>query len=207
VLRRAAHRTDIDTSYMGDSVAKWDGGTLVVDVNNLNDDTWLGPDGSFHSEAMHVVERLTKNGDTLNYQVTVEDPNVFTRPWVMNPRTLRLCTGEPRAQLPPVKRIPFGLASSAPGTPPKARSFVGLFSDVFDLAIIRAVALTATAETRGPERRGRQRCRPLTVHSWLSLTGATRAATLRAHSQRSPARALEGGSPQQKGFSRWTSTR
>src|SRR5918911_40713 len=86
----AAHRTDIDTSYMGDSVAKWDGDTLVVDVNNLNDDTWLGPDGYFHTEAMHVTERFTRTGDTLTYLVTVEDPNVFTRPWNMNPRTLRL---------------------------------------------------------------------------------------------------------------------
>ena len=79
----ASHRTDIDTSYMGDSVAKWDGDTLVVDVNNLNDDTWLGPDGYFHTEAMHVVERFTRSGDTLKYEVTVEDPNVFTRPWNM----------------------------------------------------------------------------------------------------------------------------
>ena len=86
----APHRTDIDTSYMGDSVGRWDGDTLVVDVNSLNDDTWLGPDGYFHTEAMHVVERFTRNGDTLNYQVTVEDPNVFAKPWVMNPRTLRL---------------------------------------------------------------------------------------------------------------------
>jgi hypothetical protein len=86
----ASHRTDIDTSYMGDSVAKWDGDTLVVDVNNLNDDTWLGPDGYFHTEAMHVVERFTRSGDTLKYEVTVEDPNVFTRPWNMNARTLRL---------------------------------------------------------------------------------------------------------------------
>jgi hypothetical protein len=86
----AAHRTDIDTSYMGDSVAKWDGDTLIVDVNNLNDDTWLGADGYFHTEAMHVVERFTRSGDTINYEVTVEDPNVLTRPWVMNARMLRL---------------------------------------------------------------------------------------------------------------------
>jgi len=84
------HRADIDTSYMGDSVAKWDGDTLVVDVNNLNDDTWLGPDGYFHTEALHVVERFTRTGDTMRYDVTVEDPNVLTRPWTMNPRTLRL---------------------------------------------------------------------------------------------------------------------
>jgi hypothetical protein len=84
------HRTDVDTSYMGDSVGRWDGDTLVVDVNNLNDDTWLGPDGYFHTEALHVVERITRTGDEITYQATVEDPNVFTRPWVMNSRTLRL---------------------------------------------------------------------------------------------------------------------
>jgi hypothetical protein len=95
-----AHRTDIDTSYMGDSVGRWDGDTLVVDVNNLNDDTWLGPDGYFHTEAMHVVERLTRTGDTLTYQATVEDPNVFTRPWAMNARTLRLGT-RPLEEGPP----------------------------------------------------------------------------------------------------------
>jgi hypothetical protein len=86
----APHRADIDTSYMGDSIAKWEGDTLVVDVNNLNDDTWLGPDGYFHTEALHVVERFTRTGDTLRYDVTVEDPNVFTKPWTMNPRTLRV---------------------------------------------------------------------------------------------------------------------
>ena len=86
----AAHRKDIDTSYMGDSVAKWEGDTLVVDVNNLNDDTWLGADGYFHTEALHVVERFTRTGDTMRYDVTVEDPNVLTRPWTMNARTLRL---------------------------------------------------------------------------------------------------------------------
>ena len=90
VALNAPHRTDIDTSYMGDSVAKWDGETLVVDVNNLNDDTWLGPDGYFHTEALHVVERFTRTGDTMQYNVTVEDPNVLSRPWTMNPRTLRL---------------------------------------------------------------------------------------------------------------------
>jgi hypothetical protein len=86
----ASHRTDIDTSYMGDSIAKWDDETLVVDVNNLNDDTWLGPDGYFHTDALHVIERFTRTGDTMRYDVTVEDPNVLTRPWTMNPRTLRL---------------------------------------------------------------------------------------------------------------------
>ena len=94
------HRTDIDTSYMGDSVGRWEGDMLVVDVNNLNDDTWLGPDGYFHTDALHVVERLTRNGDAITYQATVEDPNVFTRPWVMTARTLRLGT-RPLEEGPP----------------------------------------------------------------------------------------------------------
>jgi hypothetical protein len=73
-------------------VAHWEGNTLVVDATGFNDDTWLGSDGWFHSEAMHVVERFTRDGDTLRYEVTVEDPEVFTQPWVRGPRTLRLNT-------------------------------------------------------------------------------------------------------------------
>jgi hypothetical protein len=86
------HRTDLDTSYNGDSVAHWEGDTLVVDATGFNDDTWLGSDGWFHSEAMHVVERFTRDGDTLRYEETVEDPEVFSQPWVRPARTLRLNT-------------------------------------------------------------------------------------------------------------------
>ena len=56
------HRADADPSYMGDSIGRFDGDTLVVDVTNFNDDTWLGSDGYFHTETMHVVERLTREG-------------------------------------------------------------------------------------------------------------------------------------------------
>ena len=88
------HDPDADPSYMGDSVGHWEGDTLVVDTVNFNDDTWLGIDGWFHSTALHVIERISRDGDTLNYQATVEDPNVFTRPWVMNPRTLKPTTDQ-----------------------------------------------------------------------------------------------------------------
>ncbi len=71
-----------------DPVGRWEGDTLVVDVRNVNDDTWLGFDGWFHTDAMHVTERLRRQGETLTYQAIVEDPNVFTRPWAMNPVTL-----------------------------------------------------------------------------------------------------------------------
>ena len=70
--------------WMGDSRGQWDGDTLVVDVVDLNDQTWLDRAGNFHSEAMHVVERYTLTGpDTLRYEARIEDPKVFTKPWTM----------------------------------------------------------------------------------------------------------------------------
>jgi len=84
------HHTDLEPSYLGDSVGHWEGATLVVDVVGFNDLTWLTSGGRFHSEAMHVIERFTRDGDTLKYEVTVEDPNVLTRPWTMTPRLLKL---------------------------------------------------------------------------------------------------------------------
>jgi hypothetical protein len=93
------HRTDVDPSYFGDSIGHWEGDTLVIDVTHFNDDTWLaaipgqGGSGYFHSEALHVVERLTRVGDTLRWEATVEDPNVLTKPWQMTPRTEILIDG------------------------------------------------------------------------------------------------------------------
>jgi hypothetical protein len=93
------HRADADPSYMGDSIGRVEGDTLVVDVANFNDDTWLGSDGYFHSEKMHVVERLTRKGDVINYTATVEDPLVLAKPWTMNPRNLKLSTSKADALL------------------------------------------------------------------------------------------------------------
>ncbi len=84
------HRADADPAYLGDSVGRFEGNTLVVDVTNFVEDTWLGSDGYFHSEHMHVVERFTRNGDTLTYTATVEDPTVLAKPWVITPRDLKL---------------------------------------------------------------------------------------------------------------------
>ncbi len=68
--------------WMGDSRGRWEGDTLVVDVVHFNADTWLDKAGNFHSEEMHLVERFTPIGpDYIDYEVTVEDPKVFTRPW------------------------------------------------------------------------------------------------------------------------------
>jgi hypothetical protein len=93
------HRADADPSYMGDSIGRFEGNTLVVDVTNFNDDTWLGSDGYFHTEKMHVVERLTRNGDSVTYTATVEDPDVLTKPWTTTPRQLKLSTNKADALL------------------------------------------------------------------------------------------------------------
>jgi hypothetical protein len=72
-------------SWMGWSNGRWEGETLVVDTKGFNDLSWFDRAGNFHSEALHVVERFTaRSADTLNYEVTIEDPNVFTRPWKMS---------------------------------------------------------------------------------------------------------------------------
>jgi hypothetical protein len=72
---------DIDF-WMGDSRGHWEGDTLVVDVANLNEQTWFDKAGNFHSGALHVVERYTlKDRDHLLYEAAIDDPKVFTRPW------------------------------------------------------------------------------------------------------------------------------
>jgi hypothetical protein len=76
-----AHRTDVDPSFLGDSVGHWEGDTLVIDANQFNDESWLTDNGAFHSAELHVTERLRRVGDTLEYQAIVEDPKVLAEPW------------------------------------------------------------------------------------------------------------------------------
>jgi hypothetical protein len=69
-------------SWMGQSVGRWEGDTLVIEANGFNDSTWFDRAGNFHSEAMKVVERYTRTApDVISYEATMEDPNTFTRPW------------------------------------------------------------------------------------------------------------------------------
>ncbi len=77
-------------SYFGRPVVSWEGDTLVLDSIGFTDETWLARGGFFHSDEMRVVERFTRTGNEMLYEVTVDDPEVLVRPWVMHPRILQL---------------------------------------------------------------------------------------------------------------------
>jgi hypothetical protein len=68
--------------YNGDSVGKWEGDTLVVDVTNFNGKIWGPGNMKVTSDAYHVVEKYTLAGDSINYEATIEDPKVLTQPYV-----------------------------------------------------------------------------------------------------------------------------
>jgi len=95
-----------DDTYMGHSVGHWEGDTLVVDVTHFNGKNWFDRAGNFHSDALHLVERFTPiTPDAIQYEVTIEDPKVFTRPWrIAMPLYRRL---EPNAQLMEYRCIEF----------------------------------------------------------------------------------------------------
>jgi hypothetical protein len=78
------HPDDIIPSYLGNGIARWEGDTLVVDSIGYNDQTWLAGTGTFHTDALHTVERFTRvDKDRINYEITMEDPNVLTKPWTL----------------------------------------------------------------------------------------------------------------------------
>ena len=95
-----------DDTYMGHSVGRWDGEALVVDVTNFNGKNWFDRAGNFHSDALHLVERFTLvTPDVIRYEVTIEDPKVFTRPWRISMPIYRRM--EPNMQLMEYRCIEF----------------------------------------------------------------------------------------------------
>jgi hypothetical protein len=79
--------------YYGDTVGRWDGDTLVLDSIGFVDTTWIGRGGYFHSDKMHLIERFTRVGDAINYDVTLEDPEVLAEPLVFPTRVIRRQAG------------------------------------------------------------------------------------------------------------------
>jgi hypothetical protein len=85
IRMNAKHPDDLVPTYMGDSVGRWDGDTLVVDITGFNDKTWLVGTGTFHTEMLHVTERYKRvDKERIDYDVTMEDPGVLTKPWVIH---------------------------------------------------------------------------------------------------------------------------
>ena len=93
-------------TWMGWSRGRWEGETLVIDVTGNRAETWFDRAGNYHTDALHVVERYTPVSPYhLMYEATIEDPNVFTRPWTIRfPLYRRM---EPNAQLLEFKCVPF----------------------------------------------------------------------------------------------------
>jgi hypothetical protein len=87
--RERNERDGRETKYYGYTIGTWEGDTLVLDSTSFNDYTWLARGGFFHSDQMRVVEKLTRKGEEILYEVTVEDPVVLLEPWVMTPRILK----------------------------------------------------------------------------------------------------------------------
>ncbi len=81
------------TKYTGHSVGHWDGDTLVIESRGFEEGTWLARGGFFHSDNMKVIERFTRKGDQMLYEVTVEDPDVLLQPWKQNPMLMTLAEG------------------------------------------------------------------------------------------------------------------
>src|SRR6185295_623453 len=78
------HPSNAVKTWMGTSRGRWEGDTLVVDVSNLTGRNWLDQVGNFFSDNAHVVERFRLvSANIIDYEVTIEDPTVFTRPWTM----------------------------------------------------------------------------------------------------------------------------
>jgi hypothetical protein len=82
----------VESTYMGYTVGRWEGDTLVLDSIAFVDTTWLARGGFFHSDQMHVIEKLTRKGNEILYEVTVDDPDSLVEPWVMTPRILTVST-------------------------------------------------------------------------------------------------------------------
>jgi hypothetical protein len=88
------HPANYRPTYFGHSIGHWEGDTLVVDTIGMNERSWMNRDGFPHTEQLHLIERFTRpDFDTLDYEVTIDDPGVFTAPWTSG-YTIKWSEGE-----------------------------------------------------------------------------------------------------------------
>ena len=75
---------ELNPTYLGHSVGRWEGDTLVVDVVGFNENSWLDYSGHPHTDMLHVVEKFSRpNKNTLHYEATIDDPGAYTKPWTV----------------------------------------------------------------------------------------------------------------------------
>lgn len=98
------HNPKAEASFLGDSVANWEGSTLVIQSQNFVDETWLIDDGAFHTTGLKVTERLSMDGDKINYQAIADDPAVLAEPWHMPARKLKRSTEPLSEPLPCIEQ-------------------------------------------------------------------------------------------------------
>ena len=106
-------------TWMGHSVGRWEGNTLVTTVDHFNDRTWFSRAGDFHSDALKVTERFTPiTPDAIRYSATIEDPDTFTRPFsssISSTVPLKLVNGPSATRTcSPISKMIEGLGRSAP---------------------------------------------------------------------------------------------
>jgi len=82
IFMDAAHPKDLEPTYTGHSIGRWDGDALVVDTVGFNDGSWIEAEGFPHTDKLHLIERFTRiDASTLKYDVTVDDPGAYTKTW------------------------------------------------------------------------------------------------------------------------------
>ena len=86
-----AHDKDVEQTWLGDSVGRWEGDTLVIDVVGFNDKSWLDAAGHPHTDALHVVQRYRRiDLGHMEIQHTIDDPKAYTKPWTVTTRPVLL---------------------------------------------------------------------------------------------------------------------
>jgi len=106
IVRMNSQEKSPAPAWMGWNIGRWDGESLVIDVNDQMAETWFDRAGNYHSDALTVTERYTAiDANTLQYEATIEDPKVFSKPWKMSMPLYRRV--EKNAQLGQFKCVEF----------------------------------------------------------------------------------------------------